>query len=262
MRHTLLIALLCGYLVGSLTAQADSTRLLKNINNSIAINIGWHQVKDENLHRKVHEGVQYGLAYSHLRTAKNRGQISSQLQYARLRTEYEPMPASTSVQLYLQGNYAWRCLEAETYQLYLGASAVAQYRFYSFPNWDESHVYWADDISLGLSSYFDWQIADKRQLMVTFQASLLSLFSRPAAYRHQKIDDLSFGGVLSNMHSNWDIGTLNKAIGLHFKLEYQIELSAQLTQAFSYTARYHRLEGNNSAAWQQIEHNVGIQLYF
>jgi len=92
--------------------------------------------------------------------------------------------------------------------------------------------------------------------------SLISVFSRPELDRQYKIDDISFGGIIENMHSNLEAGTINKSFSVAFQTEYQFHTSEKITQAICYSYDYRRLKSNKGNPFQGSLHQIGLKIYF
>lgn len=241
-----------------LHAQKDSSVSL----NSLQLVVGVQQIKEENLHPKIHTGVVYGLEYAHNSTKKNSSNFSFLFKYSTPKTKFEDAAYSTHIQLNANYNYSFKLIKKKTYSLYLGPSASSHYRLSYYPYWDDSHLYWADDFSLGVAHLFSYNIHPNTALVARLNVSLLSLFSRPILHRAYKIDDVSLGGIISSMNSNFELGTIDRAFDLSLQTEYHIRISKKVIQAIVYHFEYSHFQASTGRSFSNLQHHLGFKLYF
>ncbi len=242
----------------TIVAQTDS--LMKK--NSFQLSLGLNQIKEKNINTKVHSGLSYLLKYSREKEKKNISQYNVSFLFSKIKTKYES--ASRSMNIQLRGNYGYffNFKRTEKYRFFVGPNLSANYRLSFYPNWDDSHLYWADDFSLGLSNHLQYLINDKKSLLLGFNVSVLSIFSRPQLHRNYKIDVVSFGGIINNMNSNFQFGTVNRALNIYFQGEYQFKISDKMNQAIVYTFCYSTFKGSESMPFQNMLHNLSFKIYF
>ena len=242
----------------SLLAQNKSVVKLNNIEMSVGLN----QIKEENINNKVHSGTSYVLKYNHKKEKKNLARYGISFLFSKIKTKYEN--ANRSMNIQLKGNYAYlfKLKENENFKLFFGPSISANYRLSFFPNWDDSHLYWADDFSLGVASKIDYLISKNKSLLFDLDFSALSLYNRPELYRNYKIDNVSFGGIVGNMNSNFKLGTINSAFTLSFQTEYRFKLSEKILQAVVYSLDYSHFKTKKSLPFQNIIHQLSFKIYF
>ncbi len=230
--------------------------------NAIQVTFGLNQIKEKNLTNKVHSGVSYLLKYNHEKIKKNLSQYRFTILFSKIKTPYES--ASRSMNIQLEGNYGYlfSIIKTRKCQFYIGPELSANYRLSFYPNWDDSHLYWADDFSLSISNRVQYSLNKKSFLLVDFNISVLSLFSRPELYRNYKIDDVSVGGIFSNMNSNFNFGTVDKALKLYIHTEYQFQTSMKVKQSIVYSFNYSTFNAKESMSFQNILHQLGFKIYF
>ena len=253
------LSLLLILIAGSLSAQENKTIIRQS---SFQLDWGINQLKEENLHRKVHMGLLYGLRYEHTRQQKHISGLEAGLSFSRLKTSYEALSATASVQLYANSAYLFETLRYKRLAVHLGPKINLAYNLSLFPNWDESHLYWADHLSLGLGSRFYYQVNPKQSLILDFNLPLCALVSRPVPDRQHKIDEISLVGIVKSMHRNPQVGSVRKLLSVRTKLEYQFHLSNRITQAICYSYHYARIKGEAGFPWQHNQHHLGLKLYF
>ncbi len=239
-----------------MVAQADALKK----KNSFQLSFGLNQIKEKTIHPKVHSGTSLLLKYTRKKEKKNRSRYNVSFLFSKIKTKYENATRSTNIQLKGDYGYLFNLKKTGKYQFFLGPSLSANYRLSFYPNWDESHLYWADDFSLELSNQFQYFINDKKTLVLDLNISAFSLFSRPELHRNHKIDDVSAGGIIKSMHSNYQFGTVNQAINICFQSEYQFKISDKIHQAIVYTFDYSRFK--EPLPFRNMQHNLSFKIYF
>ena len=208
----------------------------KNISSySFQFDIGSNQIKEKNLHPKVHSGILYGLSYEYKCGEQNISQFKFGINYSTLKTDFENSSESINIQVIANYSYLFELIKKNRFSYCLGPEINLNYNLSFYPNWDESHFYWADFISLGISNKIKYQINQTQFLTFDLSIPLFSVFSRPELNRQYKIDDISFSGILKNMNSNLEIGSLNKSFYMNLQIEYQFVISDKFMQAISYS---------------------------
>ena len=229
---------------------------------SFQLDAGINQIKEENLHPKVHKGLIYGLQFEHLKYRKRTTSWGMGLQFSRLKTKYEDLSASANAQLFARYAKLFPISQTPKRSWLLGPEANLHYVLSFFPNWDESHLYWANTWGAGIHNKFIFQIKEKRSLDWELRIPLVSLLSRPEPNRLYKIDDLSAGGIISSLHSNLEGAFWNKSLMIWTKVEYQFQISEKTTQALCYSFEYARIKSKEGAPFQNLQHHVGLKIYF
>lgn len=212
--------------------------------SSFQLDFGVNKLKEENQHPKVHTGLLYGLIYGHTRQTQNISKYSIGLRFSRLKTKYEELAASANIQLFGNYDYLFETVKKGKLTYFIGPEVNLHYNLSFYPNWDESHLYWGSCLILGVSNKLSYQMSDIQTLVFDLGLSLFSVFSRPVLNRQYKIDDISFGGIIENMHSNLETGTIDKSFLVAFQTEYQFHTSEKITQAICYSYDYKRLKSN------------------
>ncbi|UCH13876.1 MAG: hypothetical protein JSV22_12315 [Bacteroidales bacterium] len=230
--------------------------------NSFQLDFGINQIKERNLHPKVHGGISYGLTYEHTKRSKNTSNFGVGLVLSRLKTEYEDLSASVNIKLSGNYSYIFKVVNKNKLVYSVGPEAVLYYNFGFYPNWDESHFYWADYLELGIANNLTYKINKNRSVEISLSLPLVSVFSRPELNRQYKIDNISFNGILDNLHSNLEGGTIDKSFIAFSRMEYQFHISDRVIQAICYSYNYQRLKSKEGFSFQDNQHNIGFKLYF
>ena len=242
----------------SIWGQSDSI----SKSNSIQVYFGLNKIKEKNLNNKVHSGISYLLKYDHVKIKRNLSKYNFSFLFSKIKTPYES--ASNSMNIQLNGNcgYLFSLKKTKKYDIFLGPNISGNYRLLFFPNWDDSHLYWANDFSLNISNRVNYSLTTKTSLLFDFDISVLSLFNRPELYRNYKIDDVSVGGIIKNMNSNFNFGTVNRVFKFHFLTEYQFQISNKVKQAIIYSFNYNAFNAKESMPFQNVIHQLSFKIYF
>ncbi|MCF8379080.1 MAG: hypothetical protein K9H49_05845 [Bacteroidales bacterium] len=230
--------------------------------NSFQLDGGVNKLKEENLHTKVHTGLLYGLVYEHTRQTKNISNFGIGLRFSRLKTKYEELSASANIQLFGKYGYLFESVKSSRVAYNIGPGIKLHYNLSYYPNWDESHLYWGSSLNFGISNKFKYQVNNNQTLAFDLYFSLFSILSRPERDRQYKIDNISVLGILKNLNSNLEAGTVNKSFQTTFRAEYLFHTSENITQAICYSYDYSRLKENEGNPFQGSLHQLGLKIYF
>lgn len=223
--------------------------------------VGINQIKENNLHPKVHKGIGYGLNYGFTKINKNLSSFQTNFLYSKVKTVFENPPSSINLQFKLNYEYLFPLQKTKNHTFYSGLATGLSYAISHYPNWDDSHLYWANFIDLKFSNRLYYQFSNDDFFIVGLQLPILFLVSRPEVDRQYKIDDLSFEGLITNFHGNAQLGTWNKNRAIHFSLEYKPQSKAKLKTGFLYQFNYTKLETSKSNSFFTIQHALVLKLY-
>lgn len=223
--------------------------------------IGINQIKEENLHSKVHTGLDYGLSYGFIKKKKNISSFEVLFFYSKLKTVFEMPASSINLQFNLNYNYQFLTKQTAKSSFYSGIGMAANYSISHFPNWDESHLYWANASDLRFSTRWYYKFSKEKLFIVHLQTPLLFLLSRPELDRQYKIDDLSFIGLLTNFHSSAQIGSWNRNFLINTCFEYRPQNNRKIKISFVYHFKYTKLLNKESNPFFALQNHLGINLY-
>ena len=157
-------------------------------------------------------------------------------------------------------SYCFKLIDEQPISYFIGPQVKISYSAFYYPNWDDSHLYWGNLFSLGVSNFASYRLGDKTRLVSTFSFALLSLYSRPDPLRLYKIDDLSFAGIVSSLNQNFEFGFFTAATSLHFDIEYQFPVFETKTESFFYSFDYTYLSKGNALPFTQLFHQLGLRI--
>ena len=227
----------------------------------LGITIGVNQVKEENLLPRVHTGFITSLSYGYRRIGERYQDFRFALGFSRILATPEDVTKSANATITSTYSYCFQAIDGPSITYYVGPEAKIAYSIFLYPNWDDSHLYWGNSFSLGISNVVFYSFPNDTRLFSTFSISLLSLYSRPETLRLYKIDDISFGGVVSNVHKDLTLGFVTTAFSLHWDIEYQFPVFQTKTEALFYSIDYTHIAEGNALPFSQLFHQLGLRLF-
>ena len=89
-------------------------------------------------------------------------------------------------------------------------------------SWDDSHLYWLTSYSIGPACKWQKKLSSKREFSVYLEIPVISLVSRPPAYRHNKqeaLTHLTYHFTEPNKHLSLELPDIYRAffINLHLR---------------------------------------------
>ena len=232
------------------------------LRNNIDLGIGFNQVKEENLHPKVHSGVILQPSFHHRFKSHHISELAWAMGYSKVKTRFEDLKASVNLQLNSSYRYLIKHTERENFSLATGPGLNMRYHVSYYPRWDDSHLYWANQVNLSLENQLVYRINKARLVKGHLGLSLLSLISRPMADRQYKIDDLSFRGIVENFHSFSEFGSVDKAMELSYGIEFYNQPFPTRAYGIFYAFEHRRIQGVTSNLFQSNIQQIGFKQYF
>jgi hypothetical protein len=182
------------------------------------------------------------------------------LSYSRLKTSLEEMAKSGNIRVGLNYSYNFLILHQNNFRYYAGPQTSLLYSFMLYPNWDESHSYWADYLCLGASNILCASFSRKREWFTFLNFSILGLFSRPDPVRPYKMDNYETGGVWEALNSNVAAGLMNDLLLINYRTEYRFPVFTRLREAITFNMNIARLSRNDGKPVFQIINTFGIKI--
>lgn len=223
--------------------------------NGVLLTVGHDQFKDENIHPKVFRGLTLAPSFIHSKISNNISEYNVGLRFSVLHTEYEDFASAVDITVLGNYRYLFTLFHNENLIYYLGAVADMQYGTSAYSNWDESHLYFANYISGGIANRISYRMGGK-SFIFNLDIPLISCIFRPEVNRQYKIDDMTFGGVMSNLASNPEAALPDKNFDLKTGLEMKFNSRGRKTHSIGYTFRYHYMKASNGNPYQNIEHAI------
>lgn len=229
---------------------------------SINIQLGLNQIKEMNLLPLVHRGTLTELSFETEKLKNSLRHFQFSLIYSRIKTGQEELAKSGNIILGSNYSYGFPVFQNNNLRYYLGPQASLSYSYMLYPNWDDSHGYWADYLSFGLTNIFSVSLKHESEWFTSINIGLFCLFSRPEELRPFKMDDSSPGGILKALNSNIETGLINKAIQINFKTEYRFPVFVTKHEAITYSMDVIRLSRKDEHPILQIISSFGIKIMF
>jgi hypothetical protein len=228
--------------------------------DAFGVGVGINQMKEENLLPRVHSGFVLTLSYDHRFVGDDYRGVSAAIGYSTVRAEPEGPTKSLNALISASYSYGFALVQSDRLKYFIGPNLKLAYSFGGYPNWDDSHSYWANSLSLGFENIASYELGDNTRLFSTLSIPVVSLSSRPDVLRLYKIDEATFGGVMRVLHSNINTGSWNTVFGIHWSLEYQFPVFQTKSEGLTYSFDFIRMSNNNSLPYFQIIHQIGMRI--
>jgi hypothetical protein len=247
-------------LLGSLFSMAEEIQpVIKK--SGIQIDLGINQNKESNLLPVIHQGGIYGLRFFSERKSVNLSQFETGLHVGTLKSEFEPEIGTIAIRLWGKYAYLFPLYSTEKFSVFAGPESELNYNAGLYFNWDESHLYHANFLSTGAHLRVKCLFSSKNSLTLNVGFPILSAIRRSLPNRMYKIDDLTAGGIISEMHNRIKLASFTKNFLVDSTIEYCFNTSKKIVPAFCYTLRYNQLNDGVGFPFQQVQHLAGIKFY-
>jgi hypothetical protein len=247
-------------LMGSLLSMAEEIRpVIKK--SGIQIDLGINQNKESNLLPISHKGGMVGFRFFNQRQSLNLSQFETGLQAGALKSGFEPEIGTIAIRLWGKYAYLFPLYSTEKFSVFAGPESELNYNAGLYFNWDESHLYHANFLSIGAHLRMKYSFTSKKSLTLNIGMPIFSAISRPVRNRLYKIDDLTLGGIIREMHNRIKVGSFTKNFLVDSTVEYCFNTSKKLVPSFCYTLRYNYMKESAGLPFQQIQHLAGIKFY-
>ena len=227
-----------------------------------ALAFGGVQIKEENIHPKTHSGLMMNLAYKKLNIGSRFSTYTFGIGASFLNTNLEDPFSSAHLELLSEYSYSFAVYDNRRFRYFLGPEGRLQYAVSVYPNWDDSHLYWANYVSLGVCNYLQYLATKENVLLFRLSVPFFSVSSRPTLNRKEKMDDFTFGGIIKSLHGNLQAGSVSSVFYLKCDLDYFFSFSDKIKQSVGYTFHYERLDHKEGNPVRTLYHAIGLRLYF
>jgi len=239
----------------------DSTGIIPgNSFHTVGISAGINQIKEENLLPLVHTGYIVNILYEYQNIKKSYQNIQLILGIGRVVADPEDITKSVNFLIKPSYSFCFNLVRKSGFNFFLGPQAGGSYSLSYYPSWDDSHVYWADFISLGSTAFGQYILTEDRRFQFQLSIPLISFYSRPESLRLFKADHSSFGEILRSSYSNIKAGLWDAVFAIRLCVEYQFPVFRTKTEAFSYTLEYTRVKADGGNPFQQLIHQLGLKV--
>ena len=182
-------------LIGCRINGQDQDSLSRHKNYSVGIQFGLNQIREMNLLPLAHRGTLSELSFETEKKKNSLRLFQFYFTYSRVRTNMEELFPSANIRLGLNYSYNFQIYRKNNFRYYLGPNSTLNYSFMIYPNWDESHNYWANFLTLGANSILSVALRNECEWVTALNFSIIGIFSRPEEIRPYKIDDNTSGEV-------------------------------------------------------------------
>jgi hypothetical protein len=243
----------------SITANAQRSDIIRS-DHVIGIQFGVNQIKEENLHSKVNRGTSTELFYAFEKRRQVWNQFQFTIGYSRLKTGLEDLSKTINLKLDFDYSLNFSVAGKRNMKYYVGPAARVMYNVSFYPNWDDSHLYWADYYALGVNNILFVQLENENQWVTSLSFPLFSIFSRPDLYREYKIDDTDFAGIVRNLNSDLAPAVVTNLFYVRFRTEYRVPIFNDKQQGFTFSTDYSVVRKDGGNAFSQLCYQVGINI--
>jgi hypothetical protein len=224
--------------------------------NSLSFNLGHIQNKEENLHPKVFRGFHAGAEYMHSHMKKHISEFSTHLNLSLLNTVYEGFASAPGISLQGHYHYLFPVIKKAGWNYYTGPAANLQYGANAYFNWDESHIYFANFISAGISNRLNFNTGNYI-IVFTFDLPVFSFINRPQSNRQYKYDDFTFTGVVKNLYGQPEPAFPGNHFFMKSKLEFS--LGKQRLRYIGFNFQYQYMRAEKGMPFQHVEQSVSYR---
>ena len=245
---------------GHIKGQDQDSEATRHKIYSVGMQLGQNQIREMNLLPLVHKGMITEFSFETEKIKSSLRQFQFFLSWSRVKTSLEEMSKSANIRLGLNYSYNLLIFQKNNLRYYLGPQTSLCYSFMLYPNWDESHSYWADYLSFGTNNILFVSLRHENEWFTSINFSLFNFFSRPEEIRPYKMDDYSPGGILKAFNSNIEPGLMNKVFQIRFKTEYRFPVFVTKREAVTYNTDILRISGNNGHPIFQITNCIGLKI--
>jgi len=260
MRTTILFIFFLILTGGRIKGQAEDSSAIRQKIYSVGMQIGQNQIRELNLLPLVHKGMISEISFETEKIKSNLRQFQFFFSWSRVKTSLEEMSKSANISFGLNYSYNFLIFQNKNLRYYLGPLTSLCYSFMLYPNWDESHSYWANNLSFGTNNILYVALRHENEWFTSINFSLFNFFSRPEEIRPYKMDDYSPGGILKAFNSNIEPGLMNKVFQISFKTEYRFPVFVTKREAVTFNTDILRISGNNGHPIFQIINRIGLKI--
>ena len=219
---------------------------------------GVSQVKENNLHSKVHTGALFALEYARRFRSRNVSELHTAVYYTRMKTTYEDLSATLSARFDIGYRYLFRIRSGGPFSFAAGPATLLRYDLTYYPKWDDSHLYWANQLSLAATGQMTYAVNESKSFGLRLECSALSLVSRPDRNRLYKIDDLSAEGILKGFHSERSLTSIGNAGYINASVAYRVQATPRFAITVLYGYETTHVKTGISETYRNAIHRIGF----
>lgn len=233
----------------------------KNKWNAVSVTGGINQIKEFQLAPKVHSGFTAGANYEYMYIGDYISGVRINLDGSGLASDMEKKYQSANIRLRANYQYLFLLFDTGFMSYYFGFEGGMNYSVSMYPNWDESHLYWANYVGVGIKNRYGIHINDNNHVIINFALPFFVVASRPQMNREYKMDDFSLGGILKSLHSHPEVTLFKRNAIIELSVEYQFWGYKKYIPAFYYNIYCSRLQSKTGDPYQDMVHQFGLKIY-
>ena len=258
MKHFYYLFALLAHFSYSYGQEMDTNIEIKQL-KSFEFRTGFVQQKEGNLHNKVFNGINYTFLYSNTLQKKNISHFNFAIGNAHLKTDIENGFSSALLNIGLDYHYLFEVYQKNKWEIHTGIGSNLNYNIGYYWIWDESHLYWANFLSLNFSQRYSYTNNKNDRFVLDFSVPLFLLLSRPESERNFKIDDFSFSGIMNSLHYRPEARLFTNSNFVRMSIEYRYPRRRSFQPYISYSFNYFNLKTSYSNSAKSIQHLLGLK---
>lgn len=229
--------------------------------NGLSLSIGHTQLKDENVHPKVFGGLTFGVSYLHSAIGRNISEYTAGIKLSAMNTSYEDFPSAAGIKILAGYKYLFNIVQSSGFSYHLGPLADMQYGTYALFNWDESHLHFANYVSAGAGNRISYSMGNI-SLRLHLDFPLVSCIFRSRYNPQYKIDDMTAGGIVSNLASNPEVALPGKNFWLNSGVEMKYNSKRGKSRLLGYNSFYHHMQASTGKSYKNVENSISYKFIF
>jgi hypothetical protein len=219
---------------------------------SIGTELSYKQHRDEILHKLRNQGAGFGITGSMGRqTQSSLHVLELKLPVALLVDKYDLL--GINIEYGVSGKGLWK-LYPGIKAGYFGGMNV---RYYYFPEWDDAHIYWLTDYSVG--PVFRYEGLGIKGVSLAAQLSLISLVSRTPQRPLSKFDNIvTFNGFFSTPQQDLHWESIRSLQSVRIDLDY----ASPVSRPHVWTYRFEMMRNDKPLQFVSSTQSLGWRYVF
>lgn len=223
----------------------------------------FYQIKENNFCGLKHKNFGSKFQLSFLKTKDKYYQTYNfSVDFVRPESKYEDGALSVYASIKFQYDILFPVNQLHLGNFQIGGLAKADYKFAYYPNWDESHLYWANFIGFGFKSKYLKTITENKNIYISIDLPILGMVSRTETDRYYKIEELNFSNIIAKNHQHLQLSSVNNYFDLNLNIGINLKYSQDFSTDFVYFCEYANIYTNYSKTFRMLQHGLALKLNF
>lgn len=256
-----LLCLLSGFLAAAPPLAGQEALPDPRGSYGLALSVSSTQWRDRVLNPARHTGWSASLDLTRSRrSAAYSSRLDLGLAFSPLKSRFDPSTSSFGAGLSL-GYRREHGLGGTSggVQVALGGQLRAAWDFAYFDSWDDSHFYWLTSYALGFAGSVSHAPSPGRSVSLEWDVPVAAVVSRPRERILYKVQEPSFGAVVSRMHRDMRLTSIHQHRALDLTLRFN-RLRARLGRSLFWRLQYLETDLPHSKEVQILRHSFGATL--